>query len=448
MSSLPCVLTIAGSDSGGGAGIQADLKTMTMLGGFGMSVITSLTSQNSLGVDDIHAPAPEFVVKQYNAVTSDFPVAAAKTGMLFSRGIIEALCTRLSERDFPLVVDPVCVSQSGHRLLQEDAVDAIREHLIPLADIFTPNRPEAELLAGMSICSDEDIQQAIAKLLDMGAKAVLLKGGHFDGERMVDWLGVKGQDPIAIEQQYIETKNTHGTGCTLSAAIATGLAKGLGVEDAVLEAQSFLNSALAASFTPGHGCGPANHSVELMRLQAQDACGAELARLADILDVEDTPFVDAGLSVEAVAVSLPWARKTEHVLRYALSHTEIEAEQSSRFRYPEKGGDELIAEIAHTATVLYPEGAFVCELCADSEVMNELVALKEESSELGTDFFVECSEPTGEKTFSEKLRYRLTSGAEMVHVVCVPDSDGFTRLFVVEKTVEDVMRTLGALVTA
>lgn len=276
MTAQPCILTIAGSDSGGGAGIQADLKTMAMLGGFGMSVITALTAQNSMGVTGIHAPEPDFVGQQLDAVLSDFPVAAAKTGMLFSGPIIAAVCDRLATRTFPLVVDPVCVSQSGHRLLQEEAVDVIRQRLIPLADVFTPNRPEAELLAGMTIETEQDIHRAIERLQEMGAKAVLLKGGHFEGERMVDWLGIPGEAPVALEQPKIETNHTHGTGCTLSSAIATGLGKGFGVRDAVTAAQQYLNSALAAGFGPGEGYGPPNHSIPLLRLQDRERCRQDM----------------------------------------------------------------------------------------------------------------------------------------------------------------------------
>ena len=161
----PNILTIAGSDSGGGAGIQADLKTMTMLGAYGMSVITALTAQNGLGVTGIHAPDPAFAALQLQTVLDGFRVDAAKTGMLFSSGIMEALVPALEKKTFPLVVDPVCVSTSGHRLLEEDAVETLRKRIVPLADLLTPNRPEAELLAGMSIAGEEDMAEAGKRLL-------------------------------------------------------------------------------------------------------------------------------------------------------------------------------------------------------------------------------------------------------------------------------------------
>lgn len=262
MKQHPCVLTIAGSDSGGGAGIQADVKTMTVLGGFGMSVITALTAQNGLGVTGIHAPDPEFVALQLSTVLEGFPVAAAKTGMLFSAPIIHAVADCLQHRTFPLVVDPVSVSQSGHALLRDDAVAALKERILPLADLLTPNRPEAELLADMPIETEADVAQAIARILAMGPKAVLIKGGHFDaGDTLVDWLGLSGKDIVALPQQRVNTVNNHGTGCTLSAAIATMLAHGEGLESAVRSAQRYLHQCLEFSYAPGKGVGPVNHAA-------------------------------------------------------------------------------------------------------------------------------------------------------------------------------------------
>jgi hydroxymethylpyrimidine/phosphomethylpyrimidine kinase len=255
-------LTIAGSDSGGGAGIQADLKTIAALGAYGMSVITALTAQNGLGVSGIHAPEPDFVKAQMAAVLEGFPVAAAKTGMLFSTGIITALADTLENaaQKFPLVVDPVCVSQSGHQLLQENAVAALKNRMLPLAALLTPNRPEAELLAGMKIDSPEDIETAARRLLDMGAKAVLLKGGHFEAaSHMTDWLALPGGELIQLSQPYVDTPNNHGTGCTLSAAIATGLGRGLPLTDAITLAQRYLNNCLTQAYAPGKGAGPPNH---------------------------------------------------------------------------------------------------------------------------------------------------------------------------------------------
>lgn len=265
MQQMPNVLTIAGSDSGGGAGIQADLKTMTVMRTFGMSVITALTAQNGLGVTGIHAPEPEFVALQLTTVLEGFHVHAAKTGMMFNAGIIHAVADILDRQGFPLVVDPVCVSTSGHRLMEENGIGALRERLMPRADLFTPNRPEAELFAGMKIESNDDVIEAGTRLLDMGAKAVLMKGGHGEGRAVfvTDWLLEKGRDPVALRQPYVDTQNSHGTGCTLSAGIAAQIALGMPLRVAVTRAQEFLNLALRRSFAPGRGHGPCNHMAFL-----------------------------------------------------------------------------------------------------------------------------------------------------------------------------------------
>ena len=263
----PVVLSIAGSDSGGGAGIQADCKTMTALGAFAATVITALTAQNGAGVLGIHEVPADFVLQQLRAVREGFPVKAAKTGMLASAPIINALSDALQGRNFPLVVDPVCVSQSGYRLLREDAESAMRSRMIPLADVLTPNRLEAELLAGISIDSSEDVARAAARLHALGAKAVLIKGGHFEnrpGQDLTDWLCIPGQGCEPLTQPRIETNNNHGTGCTLAAAMAAYLAFGLPLREAVGRAQAYLNRALATSFNPGIGAGPPNFMAGLL----------------------------------------------------------------------------------------------------------------------------------------------------------------------------------------
>ena len=264
MATAPCILTIAGSDSGGGAGIQADLKTITVLGGYGMSVITALTAQNGLGVDGIHAPEAGFISRQLSSVLSGFPVDAAKTGMLFSAEIIEAVEAGIHNRAFPLVVDPVCVSQSGQRLLREDAVSALKYLMLPQADLLTPNRPEAELLTGKTINTSEDIEEAGRALLAMGAGAVLIKGGHFGestGNVFTDWLIQPDLPMEALNQPAVQTTNNHGTGCTLSAAIATSLGAGLSLREAILKGQRYLNHCLKHGYAPGLGSGPPNHAA-------------------------------------------------------------------------------------------------------------------------------------------------------------------------------------------
>jgi hydroxymethylpyrimidine/phosphomethylpyrimidine kinase len=280
---VPNVLTIAGSDSGGGAGVQADLKTIAALGGYGMSVITALTAQNGLGVEAIHAPPAEFAVAQLKAVRAGFPIHAAKTGMLCNAAIIAALAAALADKSFPLVVDPVSVSQSGHRLLEKQALAALVSKILPLADLLTPNKPEAEIFARMVIENEDDIAVAIARLLDMGPAAVLLKGGHFCEAGMrstrgasishsivpcvIDWLGLPGKPPLPLPQPRVRTANTHGTGCTLSAAIALGLGCGLGLEPAIRQAQEYLNRCLQQSYAPGQGFGPPNHMAAFCPLQ-------------------------------------------------------------------------------------------------------------------------------------------------------------------------------------
>lgn len=264
MQKIPNILSIAGSDSGGGAGIQADLKTIMAHCCYGMTVITALTAQNGCGVAGIQAPEPDFVLLQLKTVLEGFKVSAAKTGMLFSADIIKALAPCLEKKDFPLVVDPVSVSQSGSALLRADAVEALKALIIPLADLLTPNLPEAEMLSGVKIQSKEDIQEACEKLIHLGAKAVLLKGGHMEGAiTSTDYLLQKGQTIKELSQARIDTNNNHGTGCTLSAAIACGLGQSLPLEAAVAKAQRYINLALRKSYNPGKCSGPVNHAAAL-----------------------------------------------------------------------------------------------------------------------------------------------------------------------------------------
>lgn len=254
-----CILTIAGSDSSGGAGIQADIKTITVLGGYAASAITAVTAQNTQGVQDIAALPATFVAGQLRSVLDDLPVAAAKTGMLFSAELIQTVARELEGKTFPLVLDPVCVSKSGHNLLQPEAVETLRLALLPLADVLTPNRPEAELLTGMRITSEDEVSQALARLLDMGPRAVLLKGGHFQGQTLVDWLAVPGREVHRFIHPRLHTSHTHGTGCTLSAAIATGLGQGLELNAAVERAVNYLHAAIRTAYPLGQGVGPVNH---------------------------------------------------------------------------------------------------------------------------------------------------------------------------------------------
>ncbi len=255
----PCALTIAGSDSGGGAGLQADLKTFAAHGVYGASVVTAVTAQNSCGVRAVHTLPPAVVAAQLAAVLDDIPVAATKIGMLATADIITTVAAQLRTRPAPnLVLDTVLLSTSGQRLLDLDAVSALREHLFSLATLITPNLPEA---ASLLECEAIDDPLAAARLLlSFGAEAVLLKGGHASGEELVDVLVTReSAEPHLFRHRRIETPHTHGTGCTLSAAIASGLAHGLPLCTAVEAAINWLQHAIASSWTPGCGHGPVHH---------------------------------------------------------------------------------------------------------------------------------------------------------------------------------------------
>jgi hydroxymethylpyrimidine/phosphomethylpyrimidine kinase len=259
-------MTIAGSDSGGGAGIQADLKTFAFHRVHGTSALTCITAQNTLGVTRVDALSPEMVIAQIQAVIDDIGIQAAKTGMLLNHEIIAAVADRVEAGPIiNLVVDPVMVSRAGAQLIDDDAVAALSDRLLPLATIVTPNRYEAQLLSGMEIMSLEHMQQAAKKIYELGAKAVLVKGGGMVGElRGVDvWFD--GTHLEIIKTQTIDTPNTHGTGCTLSAAIAANLALGYPPLTATINAKAYLTAALKYALSLGHGQGPVGHFFPLLQ---------------------------------------------------------------------------------------------------------------------------------------------------------------------------------------
>jgi hydroxymethylpyrimidine/phosphomethylpyrimidine kinase len=263
MSRTGVMLSIAGSDPSGGAGIQADLKTAAALGVYGATVVTALTVQNTRGVTGVHPVPAGFVVDQYASVVTDLDVRAVKIGMLGSVEVVQAVASMLRERPVPVVVlDPVMVATSGDRLVPEDAEAAIRELLVPLASVVTPNVPEAEVLTGLHIGSADDLEAAGRALLALGPGAVLAKGGHLDGDRCVDVL-VSAGGALRLESPRVRTPHTHGTGCTLSSAIASYLVRGLDLPDAVTSAKDYLDRALAAGaeLELGHGSGPVDHRV-------------------------------------------------------------------------------------------------------------------------------------------------------------------------------------------
>lgn len=255
-------LTIAGSDSGGGAGIQADLKTFSALGVFGTSALTAITAQNTVGVTAVHEVPTEVISAQIDAVLEDIGADAVKTGMLSSSPIIECVCQAIERHQVQrLVVDPVMIAKSGDSLLREDAVSTLRARLLPLAAVVTPNIPEAEALTEKSITTPEDARRAAQQIVDMGAKAVVVKGGHLEGPATD--LFYDGSTFQEFTSPRIDTKNTHGTGCTFASAIAAGLARDMSTIDAVAQAKEYVTEAIRRSFPIGQGHGPLNHFYKL-----------------------------------------------------------------------------------------------------------------------------------------------------------------------------------------
>ena len=260
---FPVALTIAGSDSGGGAGIQADLKTFQALGVYGMSALTAITAQNTVGVSAVHEIPTDVIAAQIDAVLDDIGADAAKTGMLSSAEIIATVADRVRNWGIDrLVVDPVMVAKSGDRLLREDAVEALIQQLLPLAMVLTPNLPEAEVLVGRPLHTEDEIRQAARDILELGPRAVVMKGGHRAGAAR-DLL-FDGRDFNVFESERFDTPNTHGTGCTFSAGIAAGLARGLSLVDAVTQAKRYVTEAIRHATPLGHGHGPVNHSWALL----------------------------------------------------------------------------------------------------------------------------------------------------------------------------------------
>ena len=259
----PVALTIAGSDSGGGAGIQADLKSFAAMGVYGASAVTAITAQNTMQVTAVHEAPIDVIIAQIQAVLSDMGANAVKTGMLSSSSIIEAVAGELRASGVVrLVVDPVMVAKSGDSLLRSDAVDALKVELLPLAMVVTPNIPEAEVLAGISIETREDARKAAETIHRMGPKVVVVKGGHLDGPPTD--LFYDGEGFRELHAPRIDTRNTHGTGCTFASAIAAGLAKNLEPWDAVVQAKTFITEAIQNAYPVGQGHGPVNHFYRMV----------------------------------------------------------------------------------------------------------------------------------------------------------------------------------------
>ncbi len=259
-------LTIAGSDSSGGAGIQADIKTMTMNGVFAMSAITALTAQNTTGVTGILDVSPEFLRKQLDAVFEDIFPDAVKIGMVSSSGLIQVIAERLRHYEAKnIVVDPVMVATSGARLIEETAIEVLKSNLLPLATVITPNIPEAEILTGMTIKDESGMEQAAQQLYEHYGCAALVKGGHRINDANDVLYGPDNVRPVWLRGKRIDNPNTHGTGCTLSSAIAANLAKGYSLTESTDRAKAYLSGALGAMLDLGHGSGPLAHNYLLIR---------------------------------------------------------------------------------------------------------------------------------------------------------------------------------------
>ncbi len=346
------ILTIAGSDSGGGAGIQADLKAITLLGGYGVSALTALTAQNTLGVQAIHeVPAP-FVEKQIESVLSDIGADAIKTGMLVNAEIVEVVARKIKQyRVKKVVVDPVMVAKSGHFLLRRDAQDALLKRLIPLSMVVTPNLTEASVLTGLKVRSVEEMKKAAHRIYELGSKHVVVKGGHLKG-KAIDLL-YDGEKYDEIEGPRIETKNTHGTGCTFASAIATFLARGDTVSEAVKKAKIFITMAIQSSLTIGKGTSPTNPSAYVLREMERYRVIQELKRAIDVLKEEKMGYLIPEVSSN-LGYALPSAEGIEDVaafpgriIRYKDSMVTLSD--------PEFGASQHIANIILTVMKFDPE---------------------------------------------------------------------------------------------
>ncbi|MEM4494821.1 MAG: bifunctional hydroxymethylpyrimidine kinase/phosphomethylpyrimidine kinase [Candidatus Caldarchaeum sp.] len=307
------VLTVAGSDSGGGAGIQADLKTFAALGVHGMSAITCITAQNTEAVTAIHQVPAEIVREQIRVVAYDIGVDAVKTGMLFSEEIIESVADELSGMKVPLVVDPVAVAKSGAPLLKPNAVEALVKRLLPLATVVTPNINEAKLLTNMDIDSIEEMEEAAHRIADMGPEAVVVKGGHLPSETTTDILLYAGNIYRFVADK-IHTRNTHGTGCVFASAIAAYLAKGWKIPQAVQNAQKFVNEAIKRGLSIGHGYGPVNPTGAVYENSEKMVALRQLREAVEMIESEESFKRLIPESCSNIAVATEYASSVEDVV--------------------------------------------------------------------------------------------------------------------------------------
>ncbi|MEW6526762.1 MAG: bifunctional hydroxymethylpyrimidine kinase/phosphomethylpyrimidine kinase [Spirochaetota bacterium] len=308
------VLSIAGSDSGGGAGIQADLKTITALGCFGMTVITAITAQNTLGVID-YMPVPlDMIEKQFDAVASDIPIHAAKTGMLATPDIVKLVATKIKQFSISnCVVDPVMVAKGGSKLLSDDAIQSVIQNLIPVAHVVTPNIHEAEVLTGITIKNIDDMKDAAKKIYSFGARYVVVKGGHLESDPS-DVI-YDGKNFTVLKNQRIETKNTHGTGCTFSSAIATYVAKGYNTIEAITKAKEFITKAITFSLPLGKGHGPTNHLVAIVNNEEKIQVVEEIQKAFSILHAAKCGQMFTS-GVSNIAYTLPYVTDTSDIAMF------------------------------------------------------------------------------------------------------------------------------------
>ena len=363
---IPVALTIAGSDSGGGAGIQADLKTFSANGVYGMSAVTSVTAQNTLGVQSVHNLPPEAVAAQIDSVLSDIGAGAVKTGMLANAEIIAAVADALrGYPDIPLVVDPVMIAKSGDALLESDAVSTLIERLAPLAAVITPNLDEAKALTGIE-ASDVEGMKAIARILfGMGPRHVVVKGGHLEGPA-VDVL-YDGADFETFEAERVDTRSTHGTGCTFASAIAAGLAKGAGVAEAVGGAKTYLTGALRHAVPLGRGHGPVHHFHALYRdaerLSVLDQLNAAARRLESAHAGDLVPEVQCNLGM-----GLSGARSADDVAAFPGRLIRVRRDVRS-VAPPEFGASSHVARIILTAMRKDPAKRSVMNIRYDDAIL-------------------------------------------------------------------------------
>ena len=349
---VPCVITIAGSDSGGGAGLQADIKTFSALGVHGLCVVTAVTAQNTRGVDATFEVPPEFVTQQLDTLMRDFDVEWAKTGMLSSAGIIKAVEVGVKKYKLRLVVDPVMVAATGSPLLREDAVAALVK-LLARAELVTPNVPEAERLSGVKIRSVDDMQRAARIISKFGSRAVLVKGGHLRGREIVDLLYTNRKFK-EFKGSRVTSEATHGTGCSFAAAITAELAKGESLQEAVANAREFIKTAIEGRLRVGKGVMPVNQMATLFLSAEKGRSLEEVWRAAHIL-VEDPRFVELLPEVGSnLVMALPGARKTSEVV--GLSGRIVKSgEQAHLTGFPKFGGSEHVASIVLTAMRYSPK---------------------------------------------------------------------------------------------